>query len=161
VSASNFTEAAAAIEGISEQGRGQPMRFRPLIDIAEKDIRLNLRAPFPREVADNLSVLIRVALDHVVEDLAAAPATVSRPVTAPAKLTKLQNDATEILDDIEEYALLADHHYNAEVRRLRTGRTTDEVSKEIGSIATQGRNLKTKIVDYLQDLQKCLSGPSI
>ena len=142
-------------EAITESGH-EPRLLRMLIAV-EKNIRLNLRIPFSREVADDLRSLIRVVVDHIVEDLAEASVNLERPVTGPALLRRLKEDGENILDDIEPYAMLADHYYSPEVVRSRLARPTNEVSRELDEISKQSRSLKRKIVNYLQALNEFLA----
>ena len=119
----------------------------------EKDIRVHLELPFSREVADELRKIITVLVEHIAEDLAAAPGTLERPVTAPAKINKLQETGEDILVDLGPYAELADHYYNGKVQDERLRRPTSEVAADIDTITARAKDLRKRIVKYLNEVK--------
>lgn len=161
MAASQLEKAPAEFRAIAEKGSEKWLDFPLLITAIERDIRLNLHPPFSRKVANDLTSIIRLVLDHIVEDLGNVPASLKRPVTAPLEIQQLQEEGEEILDAIEPYARLADHHDNEQVVRQRLRRRTDEVSKELDELSSKARILKRRIVKYLQDINKCISSPGI
>lgn len=144
-------EARAAESGV------QFFHFQPWIIRIEKDVRLNLELPFSREVTSELRKIITVFVEHIAEDLSAAPGTLERPVTAPDKLRKLQAAGEDILADLGPYAELADHYYHEEVERARRTRSTKEVSADIDTIAARAKELWKRIVKYLKDLSAVIT----
>ena len=152
VTAPRLEQARADIMVTIESGNEIWLRTRPLIAAVERDIRLNLRPPFPRKVADDLSSFMRTILDHIVQDLADGLATLKRPVTTPVKFRWLQEEGEEILDDIEPYARLADHYYT----RYSPDWSTDKVARELSELSNRASILKRRIINYLQVLNEFL-----
>jgi hypothetical protein len=161
MAASQVEKAPAEIKAVSQEGVEKWLHFPPLIAAIERDIRLNLHPPFSRKIASNLSSIIRLVLDHIVEDLANVPADLKRPVTGPVELELLQEEGEEILDAIEPYVALADHYENDQVVQERFKRRTDEVSKELDELSNRTRVLKRRIVKYLKDVNKCIGDSGI
>jgi hypothetical protein len=145
------------LEATAARSDTQFFHFRPWIISIEKDIRINLELPFPRTIADQLRRIVTVFVEHISEDLEAAPGTLQRPVTAAPKLKKLQSTGEDILADLGLYAKLADHFFDEKVESARLGRTTDKVSDEVAAIGGQAKDLWKKILEYLNDLKGAIT----
>jgi hypothetical protein len=144
-------EATAAKSGV------QFFEFRDWIIKIENDIRVHLELPFSRSLTDELRKILTVFVEHIAEDLAAAPGTLQRPVTAPNKLKNLQRDGEEILADLGPYAELADHYFDEKVKNERLRRPTNEVAAEIDTITERAKALWRRIVKYLNDLKGAIA----
>jgi hypothetical protein len=134
-------------------------RILSLLKAVKRDISLNLRPPFTKSVADHLSSFLYALLDHLIVDLDEAPNSVKRPITAPDELERLKQEGVDILDEIEPYAMLAQHHFSQKMDRRE--RPTDEASKEIYELAARAKILKDRIVKYLEDFCTCLAAARI
>jgi len=153
-------EQAESLEALAAKSDVQFLHFRPWIARIERDIRVHLELPFSRAVTDELRRIITVFVEFIAEDLAVAPGTGRRPVTAPAKLKQLQKTGEKILADLGPYAQLADHYYDDRVKRERLSRPSNEVSAEIDAITEKAKDLWERIVEYLNDLSQVIKETS-
>lgn len=161
MAASQIGRAPERIRAVAQEGSGKWAQFPDLIKEMEIDIRRNLHPPFSKKVANDLSGVISLVMYHIVEDLENAPATMTRPVTGPLELQSLQEDGEKILDIIGRYIALAEHYENEQVVRHRLKRRTDEVSREVDEVSDKAGVLKGRIIKYLQEIYKCISGTGI
>jgi uncharacterized coiled-coil DUF342 family protein len=81
-------------------------------------------------------------------------------VTTPTKLKQLQQTGESILADLGPYAELADHYYDDRVKRARLNRPSNEVSAEIDAIAGKAKDLRERIMKYLNDLARLITETS-
>jgi hypothetical protein len=158
VAASLLEQAPQDIETIAG-GEAPYPRILSLLKDVKRDIFLNLRTPFTKSVADHLSSFLYALLDHIIVDLEEAPNSMKRPITAPDELERLKQEGVDILDEIEPYAMLAQHHFSVEIDRHE--RPTEEVSKEIYELKGKAKILKNRIVKYLEDFYNFLAAARI
>lgn len=153
-------EKAESLEAFAAKSQVEFFGFSKFIVPIEKDIRVHLELPFSRTVTEDLRRIITVFVEFIAEDLAAAPGTVRRPVTAPAKLRQMQETGEYILADLGPYAQLADHFYDERVQRERLSRPSNQVSAEIDAITEKAKDLRKRIVNYLNDLNRVIKEAS-
>jgi hypothetical protein len=153
----DLEEMREGLETAAAKSGAQFFHFRDFIINIERDVRVNLELPFSRTVVDELRKIITVFVEHISEDLSAAPGTLERPVTAPPKLKKLQETGEDMLSDLSLYAELADHYFDETVHSARLSRTTTEASADITTIGRPAKDLQKRIVKYLNGLNGAIT----
>ena len=78
----------------------------------------------------------------------------------PAALVELQEAGDEIVVDLDMYIELARYYFNKEAKDRRLKRPTNEVAREVKSIGAPAKELRARILKYLQDLSKVIRDAS-
>ena len=120
------------------------------LTIVEQDIQKNVRRP----ISDTQISAIQDLLELVIGVLSLE--VVSTAMKAPVSASSLTANGYNLLDQVSEYSIVAEHFFDEDVRGARKNLTTSQVYLDVEAISNMSKEVKKGVLKYIADVIKSL-----
>jgi len=113
------------------------------LSVVQRDIQQNVRRP----ISCTQIAAIQEVLELVIGVL--SQEVVSSALKGPVSASSLADDGYNLLDQISEYSIIAEHFFDEDVKKARAKLTTNEVCIDVKAISEMSKDVKKEVLKYI------------
>jgi hypothetical protein len=118
------------------------------LSTVQRDIQQNVRRPISYTEISAIQELLELLIGVLSQEV------VSSALKTPVSASSLEENGYNLLDQISEYSIVAEHFFDEDVKKAREKLTTNEVCIDVKAISDMSKDIKKDVLKYIADVLK-------
>jgi hypothetical protein len=118
------------------------------LSTVQRDIQQNVRRPISYTEISAIQELLELVISVLSQEV------VSSALKAPVSASSLEEEGYNLLDQISEYSIVAEHFFDEDVKKAREKLTTNEVCIDVKAVSDMSKAVKKEVLKYIADVLK-------